>query len=373
MLVRDILKLDKFDKFRAVAGVNGLDRTIVRGGILDYESVELLETQFLESEFLLSNLPMIKDCPELIIEYVRVLIKKNVSGFAIKTSLFNELPKDAIELANKHDFPLFLFDDFYLDKLVLEIDTEIKELDMIDVQIDKINMIRDNLRNTHLVEKEVNNLNRYFCKNIRVYLLKKKNEEMMDMDKKLISSLLGKTSMLIPRKNDVLIIYTNENVSADSKSLFYKIGDNLKNYHVGVSSESSNHGLLGHLLCESEVALKYNMLISEDIICFNDIGIYQILIPMLNHPIQARYHKAMIDKIIEYDNLHNSELLDTAKAYIQSDGSVKATASVLFQHENTIRFRIRKLKEVVGYDDFIGMKYEALSIAIRLYELNQTP
>ncbi|MDM8534155.1 helix-turn-helix domain-containing protein, partial [Clostridiaceae bacterium HSG29] len=133
----------------------------------------------------------------------------------------------------------------------------------------------------------------------------------------------------------------------------------------------TNHGFIGKLLYESEIALNYNMYIDKSVLCFDDIGIYQILIPMLNQPIQSFFYKEIIDKIITYDAQNNSELLATAIAYIHSDANIKLTSSILFQHENTIRFRIRKLKEVIGYNSFAGEKYERLSLAIRLYELNQ--
>jgi len=44
------------------------------------------------------------------------------------------------------------------------------------------------------------------------------------------------------------------------------------------------------------------------------------------------------------------DLLATASAYLEGGGSVEGTGRALFLHPNTVRYRLRKLADVVGYD-----------------------
>ena len=68
----------------------------------------------------------------------------------------------------------------------------------------------------------------------------------------------------------------------------------------------------------------------------------------------------------EYDDKYTSNLLETMSIYVQEHGEISAVAGRLFQHPNTIRYRLKKAREllvpVFGERDF----YEQLFITLRL-------
>jgi len=70
-----------------------------------------------------------------------------------------------------------------------------------------------------------------------------------------------------------------------------------------------------------------------------------------------------------YDEKYNMELFDTAVKYIENDGKINETANALFLHKNTIRYRIKKIKELLNMEDYEGKFYEQLSIAIKLHKI----
>ena len=49
-----------------------------------------------------------------------------------------------------------------------------------------------------------------------------------------------------------------------------------------------------------------------------------------------------------YDDEHGTELVRTAEALVNWHGDVKAIAEELHQHPNTVRYRMRKMKAVLG-------------------------
>jgi DNA-binding PucR family transcriptional regulator len=104
---------------------------------------------------------------------------------------------------------------------------------------------------------------------------------------------------------------------------------------------------------------------------FSTLGVYQMLIPILDNKYVVHYYEQIVEKLVIYDSKHQSDLLETAVMYIKCDGDIKTTASALFQHDNTVRYRIRKINTLLSLDDMIGAKYETLAIAIHLYELNK--
>ena len=46
----------------------------------------------------------------------------------------------------------------------------------------------------------------------------------------------------------------------------------------------------------------------------------------------------------------HAPLLQTATAYLETGGSLEATARALFVHPNTVRYRLGRIADVTGYD-----------------------
>ena len=56
-------------------------------------------------------------------------------------------------------------------------------------------------------------------------------------------------------------------------------------------------------------------------------------------------------KLSCYDEVHGTELITTAEALVGAYGDIKAVAEALHQHPNTVRYRVRKMKSLLGMDD----------------------
>ncbi|EOM75235.1 PucR family transcriptional regulator [Rhodococcus rhodnii] len=57
-----------------------------------------------------------------------------------------------------------------------------------------------------------------------------------------------------------------------------------------------------------------------------------------------------LDALIGYDEQHASSLCASAAAYLSAYGDVRAAATALRVHPNTLRYRIRRVQEIVGID-----------------------
>ena len=57
-----------------------------------------------------------------------------------------------------------------------------------------------------------------------------------------------------------------------------------------------------------------------------------------------------ISKLIDYDQQYGQETLPTLKAYVECSFNIKRTAQKLHVHENTMRYRANRLREIMGID-----------------------
>ncbi|TCO77419.1 PucR family transcriptional regulator [Marinisporobacter balticus] len=376
LTVHEALKLDALKRFRLVAGMNGLDRKITRAGILDHEVAEQVGDIVQSGEFIFSNLLAIRDQPEKIIDFVKHLIDAQAACFAIKTIYFKEIPKEAIELAHKHRLPLFLFDETYVETLILEIDKAIN----IQNHEQHIKLMIDQISGSNLNEFRIRDLayeiNRNFKKNHIVYFAREtenhggNNTGLFNPNN--LSNFLGDSGLVISYRNGYLVIATYDN---EKKEYIKKVSESaLKasgllegKYRLGMSEIKNDLGALGRAIDESKYAYDFASLYNMKQATFLNMGIYQLLIPIINDPWAYAFYRRKIDKLISYDQNKGTDLLNTAIAYVESGGNIQNTSKKLFQHTNTIRYRIRKINEIVDNTQLKSMTYETLAIAIRLH------
>lgn len=84
----------------------------------------------------------------------------------------------------------------------------------------------------------------------------------------------------------------------------------------------------------------------------------RILVDRIHRPLAASGH---------------APLLDTATAYLESGGSLEASARALFVHPNTVRYRLGRISDVTGYDLSTPREAWAVRIALALGRLSAAP
>lgn len=65
----------------------------------------------------------------------------------------------------------------------------------------------------------------------------------------------------------------------------------------------------------------------------------------------ARAADLLRSLLFDYDAEHDADLGATAEAFAAAYGEVSRTAEALFQHPNTVRYRLKKIKEVLSVQD----------------------
>lgn len=376
LTVHEALKLDALKRFRLIAGMNGLDRKITRAGILDHEVGEQIRDAVQVGEFIFSNLLAIRNEPEKIIDFVKYLIDAQAACFAIKTIYFKEIPKEAIELAHKHRLPLFLFDETYVETIILEIDKAIN----VQNHEQHIKLMIDQISGSNLNEFRIRdlayNINRNFKKNYIVYFARETEMPRCNniglFNPNNLRKFLGESCLVISYRNGYLIIATYDNDKSEyikkaSESALKSSGLLEVKYRLGISEIKNDLGVLGRAIDESKYAYDFASLYDIKHANFLNIGIYQLLLPIMNDPWVYSFYRRMIDKLISYDQDKGTDLLNTAIIYIENEGNIQNTSKKLFQHTNTIRYRIRKINEILDLNQIKGMTYETLATAIRLH------
>lgn len=376
--VKEALELDILKGFEVIAGKNGLIKDITNVAIWDYERGELLKENFRAGDFALSTLVAIKDDINELYESVKRMIEIGITCLGIKNIYFDYIPENVINLANKNNFPIMLFSDTFTEDVIVQVNraiTKKKKCENLAFQVDKI--LYDNL-NGEAIKRIAYNINVNFKEINIVAYCKRKNSTLNGVGEFSHDEMQDNHSKVVPYKDGYLVINTFENIDYDDIENIIKrrlewLGFSHKEYIIGVSNIYNRLKNLDKSIQESLYAFKHSKTYKKEISFFKKIGLNRVFIPILDNPWVKKYYNEVIEPLIKYDKSNDSELLKTAIKYIENNGDIKTTAEELFQHGNTVRYRIDKINKIISAHCKDEHFYEELAVGVRIYTLLSNP
>ncbi len=81
--------------------------------------------------------------------------------------------------------------------------------------------------------------------------------------------------------------------------------------------------------------------------------------------------QTLIEKVYEPLAANSSDLLETLTAYLDSGRSLEGTAKLLFVHPNTVRYRLKRISDVIGWDATGAHEAFVLQVAMVLGSLGE--
>lgn len=385
LTVKDMLKLNSLQNFHLIAGENGLSNHVTSAGIGDYEFCTDIdyprETAFEKDSMVFSSLLFAKDDFSLIMPAVKQLYDAGVAGFAYKTVIYDALPDEVLEFCNENDFPLFSFGtDTYFENIVFEIMNAVRSDDtnlLSEYTIRK--MIDADLPKTQVYFLSKNISLRFKEYAMGVFLCAaiddKENILYANSDRYLKNIYLHRSL------NDKVSLSRYENglfalITARScydrpfetilSELFDFIGIEPQKLSVSRSDIHKPYEELDFCFRESYHTHLASIAECRSFYSYDKIGTYQFLIPQKDN---AAMHQ-FCDRIIKPLQA-KPEYFETVMQLVKVGGDTSMTADYFACHQNTIRYRLGKIKALLNLEteteqDF----YAVLAAAVRLYRLH---
>jgi sugar diacid utilization regulator len=101
-------------------------------------------------------------------------------------------------------------------------------------------------------------------------------------------------------------------------------------------------------------------------LAFAETGTYQLLLPYMRDPGELRrFYDETVRPLVAYDEQYETDLLGTLATFLDCDANVNATASRLFTHRHTIRYRFERVRELTGLEVSSTDGREKLSLGLK--------
>jgi purine catabolism regulator len=110
---------------------------------------------------------------------------------------------------------------------------------------------------------------------------------------------------------------------------------------------------------------------ATDVRHFDDLGVYKLLGKFEDTKELELFYKGTVYPVKKYDDENNTELVKTLDVYFECGENMASAAETLYIHINTLKYRINRIKEILGVDSFnMGNKVE-LYIGLKIMKLLQ--
>lgn len=382
--VADAFKLHSLQHITILTGESGFQNVIDRMGILDYEFISYkMKGEFIQNDFVLSSFLFAKDDVNLLIAAVKSLIDNGVSCLGIKNVYYKELPPDLIRYAKEHSFAIFLFGhDVYFEDIITDVTDTLRTIDSQQLVEMKIDYLTYNELSRSLVRElalELDpQLKEYHCV-LYCQPVKTAGEPVAfhTFDRLKRNDYFRDGRCLLKYKQGMLAVLSvthshRETAHAFVADFLNETSLDTSSYHIGVSNQFQQLHFLDKAIRESLYAIQMCSSKKQNICYYDSIGLYKLILPFSDTFWFKEFAHSILEPLKTYDTKYTADLLKTAIVYVQQYGNIKKTAEYLFQHENTIRYRLNKMKELLHLDESPSEFYAQLSIAVHL-ELAQHP
>jgi sugar diacid utilization regulator len=158
-------------------------------------------------------------------------------------------------------------------------------------------------------------------------------------------------SLLAARLTDVILLADAEACWQDFRAC---VAAELHGAHccAGVGGRCTEVGDFPRSYREAQLALRIQKAVggSDQVTLFDDLGVYQILATDTDASSMESFTRDWLGALLDYDGVHGAQLVRTLSEYLDRGGSYDSTATALSVHRSTLKYRLRRIREVSGYD-----------------------
>jgi sugar diacid utilization regulator len=158
-------------------------------------------------------------------------------------------------------------------------------------------------------------------------------------------------SLLAPRLHDVIVLADTE---APWERFRRSVEAELHGGHcrMGVGGPCRALGDFPRSYREAQLALQIQEKAGgrDQVTRFGDLGVYQVLATANDASAMERFAAEWLGVLIDYDSVNGAQLVLTLSEYLDCGGNYDATARALSVHRSTLKYRLRRIREVSGYD-----------------------
>lgn len=335
-------------QLQLLAGAAGLNRPI--------DWVQFTEdsatTDFLKGGELIITTGMSCDSDSWLFDFITRLIARNSAGLILNTGRYlfvDAISTAVIALCDEHQFPLFAMPwKIHLAAIMQDYGNRLFTQ---SYQEDRTTMAFSRLLlHPDAPEAAIDTLNSLGYETAARYLVlvtptpkipARLSEQLRQVATDRYQFLLQETTVIILRQPDLVAL---------SQAISGFANDPTTPLFFGSGAQSDSLLSLQSSYQQALFALKIARQQGLRLCRFDDLGLYKLFFAVPDRAILATLADDNLSRLEAHDASSQSNLIETLRLYLEHDGSIQAVADASFTHRNTINYRMKKIRQILGME-----------------------
>ena len=173
-----------------------------------------------------------------------------------------------------------------------------------------------------------------------------------------LSGYIKQDILILPQAGSILaLIPDREETESCIKEIFSRLADRAQREYgmdlrIGVGNSKAYLDEVKKSRNEASAALRAAEVsgLKGKIFFYRDQGIYTLLSHVDDTRILDTYVEEKLGKLLQADELNDGNLSETLENYLNCSCNAKKTAEEIFLHRNTLNYRLKKIREILGCD-----------------------
>lgn len=384
-VVRELLDIYQLRDIKVLAGMGGLENRV--GTVTVMEVPET--TRYLRGDdFLITSLYSVGKDAEKQCELVHGLLETKSACLAIKLGKYAEqLSQEMLKIANDNEFPLLLIPpDMTYIQIIMSVMNAILTEKSMEAILEKF--VQDVLFETYSDEQLMVERARILDINLTAdvfqmviiqftgdEVIPERQQKMLKfMSRQLLAYVREfqqiETASLLTLKNHAVLLLEGKSPEALEANSTYLKQELLKRMNHGFPHSSWKMGMgciagglagIRQSYTSARKVIETGLLLreDEDIYIYQDLKLYCQLREMLMQNSISFYKEGL-------GNIENEALIQTLEVYYACDCNLDQTAQEMYTHKNTVKYRLKKIKELTGLD--VKRQEDSFKIHLMLLE-----
>ena len=191
--------------------------------------------------------------------------------------------------------------------------------------------------------------------------------------RKLIRTSLQHTfkKSIVYEENEKLVLLTTEYQTPQLLEEFKILSEKYPDLHAGIGSSECGHATIAHSY--KHALTTYELIgkaFSKPFLCHSELDIYQILTDVTTPDIRIQFYQNTLGNLADYDLKNGTNYMDILEIFFENECHLANTANAMFFHKNTLKYKLAKIREILGFDVTANENRLNIMLAFRIRKLD---
>lgn len=348
----DILTYSGLKSARALAGINGLNRFVRRLSVYDRDFVADLEYD--QGILYISSLPHLQNNPEKSFLWFKQVYESGASGLILIDEGQRAVTPEIIDFCNEEGFPVIVLDnDVTYAEIIEHISVLLYFNNIYAKNEEKIKRIVYD----KLSDEELGEYIHAVCPDAQEYIkiLAVQGDIASELYEREIYRLIDEkeSCVFVPFEDKYITIVGGANphdIEKKCKAINPLLSTYFSEKKVG-ESEIFPFKEIDKAIKNALITLYIAVLKNAEHEVYDAFSVYGLLLSAKNSGALEKFYDKFLKLVSENDASGKMEYLSCVRAYVEHKGDYGQAAQSLHQSEGTLRYRINRLKSILGFED----------------------